>query len=119
MRYQTVGHFCQALNTTNVVLRPSFPMMTITYSMMMMMSCLADPVGAEVANQSNSCLHHSSSLPHEYVGPAEVLVAGGWWLCEQRAFSELPRCCLFLLFLLRYESYCATGVDPGHRRPSW
>ena len=45
-----------------VVVRPSFPMMTITSSMMMMMSCLVDPVGAEVANQSNSGLHHSSTL---------------------------------------------------------
>ena len=36
--------------------RPSFPMMTITSTMMMMMSCLVDPVGAEVANQSNSDL---------------------------------------------------------------
>ena len=45
------------------VVRPSFPMMTITYSMMMMMtSCLVDPVGAEVANQSNSGLQHSSTL---------------------------------------------------------
>ena len=33
-----------------------------TYSMMMMMSCLVDPVGAEVSNQSNSDLHHSSTL---------------------------------------------------------
>ena len=30
--------------------------------MMMMMSCLVDPMGAEVANQSNSGLHHSSTL---------------------------------------------------------
>ena len=44
------------------VVRPSFPMMTITYSMMMMMSCLVDPVGAEVANQFNSRPHHSSTL---------------------------------------------------------
>ena len=50
-------------------------MMTITSSMMMMMmSCLVDPVGAEVANQSNSGLQHSSTLGHGYVGPAEVLV---------------------------------------------
>ena len=42
------------------VVRPSFPMMTITYSMMM--SCLVDLVGAEVANQSNSGLQHSSTL---------------------------------------------------------
>ena len=49
-------------------------MMTITSSMMMMMSCLVDHVGAEVANQSNSGLQHSSTLGHEYVGPAEVLV---------------------------------------------
>ena len=45
-----------------VVVRPSFPMMTITSSMMMMMSCLVDPVSAEVANQSNSGLQHSSTL---------------------------------------------------------
>ena len=44
------------------VVRPSFPMMTITSSIMMMMSCLVDPVGAEVANQSNSGLQHSSTL---------------------------------------------------------
>ena len=44
------------------VVRPSFPMMTITSSMMMTMSCLLDPVGAEVANQSNSGLQHSSTL---------------------------------------------------------
>ena len=35
-------------------------MMTITSSMMM--SCLVDPVAAEVANQSNSGLQHSSTL---------------------------------------------------------
>ena len=36
------------------VVRLSFPMMTITSSMMMMMmSCFVDPVGAEVANESN------------------------------------------------------------------
>ena len=37
------------------VVRLSFPMMTITSSMMMMMMmfCLVDPVGAEVANESN------------------------------------------------------------------
>ena len=35
----------------------SFPIMTITSSsMMMMMSCFVDPVGAEVANESNSGL---------------------------------------------------------------
>ena len=45
------------------VVRPSFPMMTITSSMMMMiMSCLVDPVGAEVANESNCGLQHSSTL---------------------------------------------------------
>ena len=38
------------------VVRLSFPMMTITSSMMMMMSCFVDPVGAEVANESNSGL---------------------------------------------------------------
>ena len=44
------------------VVRPSFPMMTITSSMMMkIMSCLVGPVGAEVANQSNSGLQHSST----------------------------------------------------------
>ena len=45
-------------HTIVVVVRPSFPMMTITSSMMMMMmmSCFVDPVGAEVANQSNSGL---------------------------------------------------------------
>ena len=43
-----------------VVVRPSFRMMTIISSMMM--SCLVDPVGAEVANQSNSGLQHSSTL---------------------------------------------------------
>ena len=46
------------------VVRPSFPMMTITSSMMMimMMSCLVDHVVAEVANQSNSGLQHSSVM---------------------------------------------------------
>ena len=44
-------------------------MMTITSSMMMMMSCLVDPVSVEVANQSNSGLQHSST--HGYVGPAD------------------------------------------------
>ena len=43
---------------SHIVVRPSFPMMTITSSMMMMMSCLDDPPGMEVANQSNSCLQH-------------------------------------------------------------
>ena len=58
-----------------VVVRPSFPMMTITSSMMMMMmSCLVDPLGAEVANQSNSGLQHSSHSGHGYVGPVEALV---------------------------------------------
>ena len=40
------------------VVRLSFPaMMTITSSMMIiMMSCFVDPVGAEVANESNSGL---------------------------------------------------------------
>ena len=61
----TDSHKC-----TCVVVRPPFPMMTITSSMMMMMSCLVDPVGAEVANQSNSGLQHSG---HGYVGPADVL----------------------------------------------
>ena len=50
------------------VVRPSFPMTTITSSMMMMVSCLVDPVGAEVANQSNSGLQHSSIL--------------GAWICR-------------------------------------
>ena len=45
-----------------VVVHPSFPMMTITSSMMMMMSCLVDPVGPDVANQSNSGLQHSSTF---------------------------------------------------------
>ena len=44
------------------VVRPSFPMITITSSMMVIMSCLVDPVGAEVANQSNSGLQHSSTF---------------------------------------------------------
>ena len=51
-----------SLKTAHViVVRPSFPMMTITSSMMMM-SCLVNPVSAEVANQSNSGLQHSSTL---------------------------------------------------------
>ena len=60
------------------VVRPSYPMMTITYSimmmMMMMMSCLVDPVGAEVAIspiRACSTLQHSG---HGYVLPAEALV---------------------------------------------
>ena len=49
---------------TTTVVRPSFPMMTMTPSMMMMVSCLVDPVGAEVYNQSNfySGPQHSSTL---------------------------------------------------------
>ena len=38
------------------VVRLSFPMMPITSSMMMMMSCFVDPVAVEVANESNSGL---------------------------------------------------------------
>ena len=57
--------FCQLFVT---VVRPSFPMMTITSSIMMMMSCLVDPVGAQVVNQSNSGLQHSSTL--------------GAWVCQ-------------------------------------
>ena len=60
---------CSELDCAHVaihpaVVRPSFAMMTITSSMMMMMmSCLVDPVGAEMANQSNnSGLQHSSTL---------------------------------------------------------
>ena len=62
--------------TISLLVRPSFPMMTITYSMITtMMSCLVAPVCVEVANQSNLSLHHSSPhLRHGYVGPAEVLV---------------------------------------------
>ena len=52
-------------------------MMTITTSMMMMIrSCLVDPVSVEVANQSNSgraCSTLSQS-GNGYVGPAEALV---------------------------------------------
>ena len=44
-----------------VIVRQSFPMITITSSMMMM-SCFVDPVGTEVANQSNSGVQHSSTL---------------------------------------------------------
>ena len=35
--------------------RPSFPMMAITTSMMMILSRLVDPMGAGVANQFNRC----------------------------------------------------------------
>ena len=56
------------------VVRPSFPMMTITFSMMLIISCLVDPVGAEVANQSNSGLQHSSTLGAWVCGPVEVMV---------------------------------------------
>ena len=54
-------------------------MMTITSSMVMMMSCFVDPVGAELANQSKSGLYHSSTLGAwvmaiGYVRPAEALV---------------------------------------------
>ena len=64
----SIGGHCDVVGVSNIisvilyVVRPSFPMMTITSSMMMMMSCLVDPVGAEVANQSNSGLQHSSTL---------------------------------------------------------
>ena len=57
---------------TITVVRPSFPMMTITSSMMM--SCLVDSVGAEVANQSNSGLKRSSTFGHGYVGPVEAML---------------------------------------------
>ena len=59
--YDVVG-VSNIISVILYVVRPSFPMMTITCSMMMMMSCLVDPVGAEVANQSNSGLQHSSTL---------------------------------------------------------
>ena len=51
-----------AMQYLSVYLSKKFPMMTITSSMMMMMSCLVDPVCAEVVNQSNSGLQHSSTL---------------------------------------------------------
>ena len=54
--------------TVLCVVRPLFPMMMITSSMMMMMSFLVDSVGEEVANQSNSGLQHSSTLG-AWVGP--------------------------------------------------
>ena len=95
-------------------------MMTITSSMMMMMSCLIDPVGAEVANQSNSGMRHSATLG-SWVCRAGC-GAGGRVKCRfasSALFSEPPRSCLFLLCLLRYESHCATGIDPGHRLPSY
>ena len=50
-------------------------MMTITSSMMMMITWLVGPVGAEVGNHSP--IQACSTLPHSghgYVGPAEVLV---------------------------------------------
>ena len=50
-RYLQLHNSRGGFATSNYVVRPSFPMMTITSSMMM--SCLVDPVGAEVANQSN------------------------------------------------------------------
>ena len=98
------------------VVHPSFPMMTITSSMMMLMSCLVYPVSAEVQFWPVA-LYHTR-------GMAMSGRLRRWWyskvsLCERRAFSEPPRSCVFLLFLLRYEPYCATGVDPGHRLPSW
>ena len=48
--------------------------MTIASSMMAM-SCLVDPVGAAVANQSNSGLQHfhTRGIHRPYVGPAEAL----------------------------------------------
>ena len=49
-------------------------------------------MGTEVANQSNSCLQHSSTLEHGYVGLAETCAGGGRVrkasLSEQHAFSE-------------------------------
>ena len=51
-----------AMQYQPVYLSKKFPMITITSSMMMMMSCLVDPVCAEVVNQSNSGLQHSSTL---------------------------------------------------------
>ena len=46
----------------NLLVRPSFPMMAITSSMMMMIMMLVGPVRADVTNQSNSGLQHSSTL---------------------------------------------------------
>ena len=61
-------YYSKAINLVHrVVVCPSFPMMTIASSMMMM-SCLVDPVGAEVANQANSGLQHSTTL--------------GAWVCQ-------------------------------------
>ena len=48
-------------------------MMTITSSMMLM-SCLVESVGADVANQSNSGLQHSSTFEAWYIGPVEAMV---------------------------------------------
>ena len=56
-------------HAAGTVVRPSFLMMTITSSMVLIISCLVDPVGAEVANQSNSGLQCSSTF-----GPDEVMV---------------------------------------------
>ena len=98
------------------VVHPSFPMMTITSSMMMLMSCLVYPESAEV--------QFWPVAPYHTRGMAMSGRLRRWWyskvsLCEQRAFSEPPRSGVFLLFLLRYEPYCATWIDPGHRLPSW
>ena len=53
----------------------------------MMISWLVGPVGAEVANQSNSDLQHASALG-AWVCWADWGAGGKVSLCEQHAFSE-------------------------------
>ena len=97
--YDVVG-VSNIISVILYVVRPSFPMMTITSSMMMMMSCLVDPVGADVANQSNSGLQHSSTL--------------GAWVC--RASNAL------FLSLRDPVCFCCSCSSMDHTAPqgrSW
>ena len=57
-----------------VVVRPSFPMMTIISLMMIMTSCLVDPVGAWWLISPILACSTLPHLGHGYVGLAEVLV---------------------------------------------
>ena len=82
-------------------------MMTITSSMMMM-PCLVDPVGAEVATQSNSGLQHSSIL--------------GAWVCRAgcgaggRVKSRFASSTLFLS-LLDPVCFCCSCSGMNHAAP--
>ena len=92
-----------AISAFVLVVRPSFPMMTITSSMMMMMSCLV-----EVANQSNSGLQHSSTF--------------GAWVCRAgrgdggRVKSRCASSALFLS-LRDPDCFCCSCSGMNHTVP--